>query len=338
MRALVYTGPKTLGIEEVPMPLAVGDEVLVRVEACGICGSDMHAYRGEDPHRPPKVILGHEVAGTIVGGMRDGERVAVNPLVSCGTCEYCNGGRPQSCLKREIISKMPRPGGFAEFVSIPGANAYPIPDGLSFRQAALAEPIAVSWHAVEVARSLMFRPLERARCCVIGGGAIGVAAGLVLLFRGARVVFLSDPNEARRNQARLAAKGNISIFDPRQGERPADGSMDLIIDCVGSPASRADASRLAGRGAVIAHVGILEGGPGLDTRRVTIEEHIFVGTYCYTPEEFRAVIAAMANGGLGTLDWFDARPLESGPEAFRELDSGAAETPKIMLLPRDVAA
>ena len=145
MKALVYLGPNSLTYRDEAEPVPEPGEVLVRVEAVGICGSDMHAYHGHDSRRPPPLILGHEAAGRIVGGSRDGARVTINPLVIDPSCVYARDGRGHLSPTRQIISMPPRPGAFAEYLRIPDGNALDIPDSLPIEHAALAEPIAVAW-------------------------------------------------------------------------------------------------------------------------------------------------------------------------------------------------
>ena len=141
MKALVYEGVETLGVRDVPDPVPGVGEQLIRVDSVGICGSDMHAYLGHDDRRPAPLILGHEAAGTIVGGTRDGERVTVNPLVTCGTCPACKSGRENLCPKRQIISMPPREGAFAQFISMPEVNLVTVPEDVPLPMSALAEPV-----------------------------------------------------------------------------------------------------------------------------------------------------------------------------------------------------
>ncbi|MGH1590260.1 zinc-dependent alcohol dehydrogenase [Methylobacterium phyllosphaerae] len=152
MKALIYTGPNALIVDDVPVPVPGAGEALVRVEAVGICGSDMHAYHGHDARRPAPLILGHEAAGRVVEGPRAGARVAVNPLVTCGRCPACESGRTHLCPSRQILSMPPRPGAFADYVCVPEKSLVPIPDALSTTHAALAEPLAVAYHAVNQGR------------------------------------------------------------------------------------------------------------------------------------------------------------------------------------------
>ncbi len=329
MRALVYTGPHSLELRTEPEPVPGNDEVLVRVEAVGICGSDMHAYHGHDARRPAPLVLGHEAAGRIASGPRAGERVTVNPLVTCGICPTCEAGRPHLCASRQILSMPPRPGAFAELVRVPERNLVPVPEHLPIAHAALAEPVAVSYHAVNTGARLLGQPLPAARCLVLGGGAIGLAAALVLRMQGAARIFLAEPHGGRRETVRRA--GDFLCYAPGGGDEPADGSIDLVIDAVGAEATRAAASRLVRPGGVIVHAGLLPGEAGFDVRRITLQEIIVTGTYCYTPADFRATVDALASGRLGALDWIEERPLAEGPQAFADIDAGRTAAAKIVL-------
>ena len=331
MKALVYMGPNTLVVRDEPEPVAGPGEVVVQVDAVGICGSDMHAYHGHDERRPAPLILGHEAAGRVVGGALAGTRVAINPLVTCGHCDDCRAGRGQLCGRRQIISMMPRPGAFAERVAIPAANIVELPDTFDIVHAALAEPVAVSWHAVGRGLAALGRPLAGARCAVLGGGAIGLAAALVLALHGAGEIFVGEPNAARR--ATAARAGAFEVYAPGGPDEPHGSSIDLVVDAVGADATCAAACRLARPGGAIVHVGLLPGAGGLDIRRMTLQEITLAGSYCYTMVDFRATVAALASGRLGRLDWLEQRPLGDGAQAFRDIDAGRTAAAKIILRP-----
>lgn len=331
MKALVYTKPNTIELRDVLEPAPLSDEVLVRVDAVGICGSDMHAYHGHDTRRPAPLVLGHEAAGRVASGPNAGLRVAVNPLVTCGICGYCADGREHLCSSRQIISMPPRPGAFAEILRIPERNLAPIPSGLDITKAALTEPLAVSYHAVNHGARFLPRLLAASDCAILGGGAIGLGCALVLAMHGARSIHIGEPNEARREAAGLA--GPFRCYAPGTANEPADSSIDLVIDAAGAAATRAAASRMVKPGGVIVHVGLLPGSEGLDIRKVTLQEIIFTGTYCYTPQDFRETLDAMGSGKLGTLDWFEERSLADGAQAFRDLDAGVTAAAKIVLRP-----
>jgi len=198
-------------------------------------------------------------------------------------------------------------------------------------QAALAEPVAVSYHAVNHGARLLARPLSGSRCVVLGGGAIGLAAALVLAMQGAAEIHVGEPKAARR--ATVARAGAFSCYAPGGAGEPADSSVDLVIDAVGAAATRAAASRMIRPGGVIVHAGLLPGLDGLDVRKITLQEVIFTGTYCYTPTDFREVVAALAAGRLGDLSWYEERPLADGARAFADIDAGTLAAAKLILIP-----
>ena len=324
MKALVYQAPETLDFGEVPDAVAPLGEELIRISAVGICGSDMHAYLGHDNRRPAPLILGHEAAGVITGGPRDGERVTINPLVTCGVCPACLAGRENLCPERQIISMPPREGAFAQYVAMPARNLVTVPDQYSLNAAALAEPLAVSWHAARLGLEALHPDMAR-NALVLGGGAIGLGAALALQAMGVEDVTIAEPNGTRREF--LAA---------RCGQQVVEVGTDthaLVVDAVGIAATRATASASVMPGGVILHIGLGENAGGLDVRRMTLQEITFIGTYTYTAQDFRDTAQAMFDGRLGTLDWFETRPLAHGPQAFADLRQGRVTAPKIVLEP-----
>ncbi|MEL7099658.1 MAG: alcohol dehydrogenase catalytic domain-containing protein [Pseudomonadota bacterium] len=318
MKALVYTGVETLDYREVPDPVA-GD-TLVRIDSVGICGSDMHAYLGHDDRRPAPLILGHEGAGIT----EDGRRVTINPLVTDPRSAASRSGRENLDPSRQIISMPPREGAFAEAVAIPERNLVAVPDHITLQQAALAEPIAVSWHAARLGVAAL-HPADDRRAHVIGGGAIGLAAVLSLKAMGIEDVTLAEPNEARADY--LTRHCDVAIDNtPPQG-------IPLVVDAVGYAATRAAACALVSPGGVILHIGLGDSDGGLDIRRITLQEITVIGTYTYTAQDFRDTCAAMWGGRLGSLDWAEARPLSEGAGAFADIRAGRTPAPKIILKP-----
>lgn len=331
MEALVYTGPKTLEIRDVPHPVVPDGEALVKIDSVGICGSDMHAWAGHDARRPAPLILGHEAAGTVVGGAEAGLPVTVNPLVTCGACPDCEAGRSNLCNAREIISMMPREGAFTEYLSIPWKNLTYVNCTATLEQAALAEPIACGWHAVRLARKTMEASLRESRCLVLGGGAIGLGASLVLAAHGAEEIWIGETNPERRKV--LNSIGDFRVYDPQSDNGPGNGTVDLAIDGVGIEATRATASQYVRPGGVIMHIGLGSASGGLDVRRMTLQEITFIGTYTYTPEDFRDTAQAIFDGRLGSLDWMEIRPLRDGAKTFDSISAGDVAAPKVILKP-----
>jgi threonine dehydrogenase-like Zn-dependent dehydrogenase len=329
MKALIYLGPNSLELRDVPAPAPETGEVLVRVEAVGICGSDMHAYHGYDSRRPPPLILGHEAAGRIATGPRKGERVTINPLVIDPNCPYAIEGRGHLSPTRQIISMPPRPGAFAELVRIPERNLVTLSDALPITHAALAEPIAVSWHAVKLGMARLHQPLAACRVVVLGGGAIGLAAALVLRHFGAKQIRICEANALR--QKNITALEEFETY-AQGGNEPDANSIDLVIDAVGANATRAAACQMVRPGGVIVHVGLLPSQEGLDIRKITLQEIVLTGSYCYTPVDFVQTVAAIEKGWLGRLKWFEERALDAGAKAFQDIDEGKASQPKLMLI------
>ena len=331
MKALVYEGLKTLRYKSVPDPAPQDNESLIRVEAVGICGSDMHAFLGHDDRRPPPLILGHEASGVVAKGAQSGMRVAINPLVSCGHCIDCRAGRGNLCADRQIISMPPRQGAFAEMTAIPDRNLFELPDDLSSVVAALTEPVATGLHAVCLAHRITPRPISEGKALVIGGGAVGLSAALVLASHGCREIYLSDTNKGRLETAKNA--GALIPFDPTAEDGPDDGSVDVIIDAVGAKQTREAAILAARPGAVIVHVGLLDGKGGVDVRRLTLQEITLIGSYTYTMSDFGAALKLLSSGALGNADWFETRSLESGATAFDDLNNRRVDAAKIVLMP-----
>lgn len=328
MKALVYVGPKKLEYMDYDHPQVPADHVLVKIMASGICGSDMHGFLGHDERRPAPLILGHEAAGTIEGGAHDGKRVAINPLVECGSCASCAREDFHLCVNRQLLSMKPRDGAFAQYVAIPYKNTVEVPPQISFRNAALTEPLAVCWHAVKLGSHGLKTPIEDAKCVIIGGGAIGLGTALTLRAFGASNIAIAEPNEKRHEV--LTSADDFHIYNPEE-EKPENA--DLVFDAVGYEATRQEACRMVRPGGVIVHIGLGSGEGGVDIRRLTLQEISFIGTYCYTPDDFRETAQAIFDGKFGPLDWPDIRPLADGQQAFDDIRSGNAASPKIILEP-----
>jgi L-iditol 2-dehydrogenase len=331
MKALVLIGTERMELRETQVPAPGPGEALVRVEAAGICGSDLHSYLGQDARRPPPVILGHEACGIVESGPRAGQRVVINPQITCGRCAACRSGRSNVCAEKEIVSIPPRQGTFAELIYVPEDNLIEVPDGLDPARAALAEPLATSYHAAVIAEPHLARPLDRCTALVIGGGAIGLGAALVLAARGCGRIHLAERNPLRR--ARLQAYQEFQLYDP-DGEAEPE-AVDLAIDAVGAVATRELACRAVAPGGAVVHVGLQElDGGGLDLRKMTLQEIAVLGSYTYTKGDFAGTLAAMAEGRFGALDWFELRDLSEGGAAFADLVAGTAAAAKIVLQPR----
>jgi 2-desacetyl-2-hydroxyethyl bacteriochlorophyllide A dehydrogenase len=333
MKALVYTQPNEVQLQDRPLPELVPGEVVLKIEAVGICGSDMHAWHGHDPRRKPGLVLGHEFVGRIeqsaAPGFTIGTRFTGNPLITCGICDYCVQGRNNLCANRTMVG-MTRPGAFAEFMSIPAASLIAMPQDLSARAAALTEPAATAWHAINLTMRALARPIHECRVLVIGGGAIGMLAALLLRHLGVRGVVLAELNALRRNA--VAQHARCETIDPRQSA-PAENGFDVVIDAVGAKATRAQAFTAIRPGGVIMHVGLQDWASEIDMRKLTLAEVTLLGTYTYTTADLRATVDALAQGAFGDLSWVEERPLSEGAQAFVDLDQGRCASAKVILTP-----
>ena len=330
MKALVYTDTLEVQYRDEPNPTPGPGDALVKVEAVGICGSDMHAYHGHDARRIPPLILGHEAVGVVQNGAQQGRRVVLNPLMTCGTCDHCQGGRSNLCAERELIG-MRLAGAFAQYVTIPERNLLDMPQDMDPVIASLAEPAATSLHAIYLAEKVLHRPLSECSALVLGGGSIGAFAALMLKGKGCNDVYLGDTNPLRRYAAEKL--GCCTVYDPLGDDLPDKSSFELVIDAVGSGRTRAASCGFVKPGGVISHVGLQDNEPGLDTRRITLDEITFLGNYTYSAVDLRAAIQALYSGALGPLDWVETRLLSDGAAAFREIHEGKTAAPKIVLRP-----
>jgi alcohol dehydrogenase len=333
MKALVYTQPGELQLQERPYPALENSEVVLRIEAVGICGSDMHAWHGHDPRRQPGLVLGHEFVGRIeqsaASGFEVGTRWTGNPLITCGVCEYCVQGRNNLCANRTMVG-MSRPGAYAEYMSIPAASLVAIPQDMPARTAALTEPAATAWHAINLSLRALVRPLHECKVLVIGGGAIGMLATLMYRRLGVTQLTVTELNARRRETLKRAV--GCEVIDPR--ETPlVESAYDHVMDAVGAKITRQQALASIKPGGVVMHVGLQDWASEIDMRKLTLAEITLLGTYTYTTADLRATVAALHQGRFGDLAWVEERALADGPQAFVDLDSGVSAAPKIVLLP-----
>jgi 2-desacetyl-2-hydroxyethyl bacteriochlorophyllide A dehydrogenase len=333
MKALVYTQPNEVQLLDQPDPTLQAGEVILKIDAVGICGSDMHAYHGHDPRRKPGLILGHEFCGTVVESAsehyRKGVRVTGNPLITCGVCEYCVQGRNNLCSNRTMVG-MTRPGAFAQYMSIPAASLIDMPQDMPSTHAAVTEPAATALHAINLSMRVMARPVQECRVLILGGGAIGMLAALLLKSYGCMDIAVAEVNPLRREQIEQHAQ--VKTYSPKDIS-PSENAFDYVLDAVGSKITRNTAFASVKAGGVIMHIGLQDWASEIDMRRLTLAEITLLGTYTYTTADLRATVQAIHRGAFGQLEWLDARPLADGAEAFRDLDQGRVASAKVILCP-----
>lgn len=294
MRAAVTRGEADFEVVDLPAPAPTADELLVRVTACGVCGSDLKAR----PFMPEGTIMGHELGGEVVAvgrgaareGWREGTTVGVLPVCSCGQCPACARGDVAHCPSVAFIGMGAGAGGFAELAAVPAAHAFALPESLPTAYAALVEPFAVGLHGV---LSANVGPGDHV--LVIGAGGVGLTTTAWAKAKGAAAVAVADPDEGRRRFA--AATVGATDLLPSADDAEAD-RYDVIIECVGRPELIELATRLVrARGRVVVS--------GAADRPVTIEpvgallkELTLRFSVAYRPDEFRLVVAAFADGTI----------------------------------------
>ena len=234
MRALLFEGPHRLDVVDLPEPKPGPGEVKLRVEACGICGSDVHGYTGESGRRSAGQVMGHEFAGEIVElgpGVESwsvGTRVAAYNIIGCGRCRFCDSGNEQCCPDRKVIGvNTGKVGAFAEYVCVPARNLAVLSPSVSFPTALLNEPLAVSYHA------LQHVPKDATSLVIVGGGTIGqcLAAVSRVLGRFNQTIVMEPIEEKRRMAERTGA---VAIPpDQQELQRLLPGGADASVEAVG---------------------------------------------------------------------------------------------------------
>ena len=334
MQALVYTGTNKIDFREEKDPITKPGEILIKVKASGICGSDMHAFHGNDERRIPPLILGHEVSGTGLEGKFKNKDVVINPLISCEKCDYCKNEREHLCPERTMIgmsTPVKREGGLAELVSVPEKNIFEVPKKLSIKEAALAEPTAVALHAVLLAEKNLKKSLSECKILIQGAGAIGLLCGLVLnKEKKSTNIIMSDPNKKRLNECAKYLKAN---FVSPSDKSIKENTFDLILESVGLEVTRHQAIKSIRPGGTIVHIGLTQPSGSFDFKKLTIQEITLVGTYCYTNKDFQKTLEILTEKKLGDLGWIEYRDLKKGSEAFNEIHNGSCVAPKIILIP-----
>lgn len=338
MKALVYPAYERLEIREVPEPVPGRGEVLVRVGAVGICGSELEAVASRSPRRPPPLIMGHEFCGQVVGlgpdvtGVARGDRVVVNSVIACGGCEMCRDGRSHLCARREIFG-MRRPGGFAELVAVPVSTVVPMPDGVSPVQGALTEPLANAVHVFSLVEERFPETVA-----VLGTGTIGLLCLQVARGLGALRVVAVDVSPARLEVAR--GLGADHVIDARAATVPEvvreltrGAGADVVVDAAGTPETRRASVAATRPGGEVVWIGLHADESPVSGHDVVLGERRIQGSYAVTPRDLRRALALLAHGRIRTDPWVRTFPLADGARVFRELLGRPPDYVKAVLLP-----
>lgn len=311
VRALVFTAPNQMDVLDVDEPSAGDGEVLVRVEAVGVCGSELHSISGSGWRQPP-LVMGHEVVGTDP----DGRRVAINPLVACRQCDSCLRGASNLCRTRELLG-VQRPGGYAELVAAPRDSLHLVPDELGWAEAALIEPLANAVHASRLAG-----PLGGARVAIIGAGALGLLCTAVVGHANPSALTVADPSKGRLTVAERV--GALEVTDRLHEE------YDVIIDAVGASVTRVDSIERLRPGGTAIWLGLAQQEATLDGNAIVRSEKRVLGSFAYSDAEFGEAIRLST---LTDLGWTTSVALEESAAVFLDLVAGRSDIVRAVIRP-----
>jgi len=343
MQALVLTEYGHLELNDRPTPAPGRGEVLIRVAACGICGSDVHGYDGTSGRRIPPIVMGHEAAGTVVsagpGGSRfsPGDRVTFDSTICCGACAFCARGEINLCDNREVVGvscgEYRRDGAFAEFIAVPERIVYPIPATLSFSEAAMLEPVAVALHAVAVSE---LRGGETA--LVVGAGMIGLLTMQSARAAGCSRVFVADIDATRLELAR--SMGATEVI-PYSGaalvaacQRLTGGlGVDIAFEAVGRDETVSAAINATRKGGTVTLIGNVTPEVKLPLQKVVSCELRLQGTAA-SAGEYPQAIEYISSGKIKVKPLITAvAGLDEGPQWFDRLHAREPNLMKIVLAP-----
>lgn len=347
MLAFVYHGSEDLRVEDVPRPEPAADEALLKVDACGICGTDLRISSGRHRSYPEGTVRipGHEISGRVAAvgrearGLEEGQPAFVAPNIGCGRCPECRAGRFNLCVQPDAVG-ITRDGGFAEYLLLPASlihrgNVLPFPEGLDAAPVSAVEPLAC---ALRGSTAVQISPGDVV--LVVGAGPIGLMHLMLARIPGPAAVVVSAHGEERRRQAE--SLGADRVIDPTSEDLEAiigevsDGrGADVVIVAAPDPAAQAMALKLAAPAGRVNFFGGLPRGAsevGLDTNLIHYKELLVTGTTANTAEDCRRALELLAGGSIDLDGIIDARyPVEKSPEAFEEAASGRAR--KVVIEP-----
>jgi L-iditol 2-dehydrogenase len=339
MKAMRLESVGNLFVRDVEKPRPGPDDLLVRVEACGVCGTDRHLFLGEFPSKPP-VTIGHEFAGVIeaigadVSGFRIGDRVTGDPNISCGRCPQCMAGRVNLCRNLQAIG-IHRDGGFAEYVIVPQKQAFSLPLDLNPMHGAFCEPLACCLHGVDMAEIK-----TGSSVVVLGGGVIGLLVVQLARLAGATTVILSTRQESKR---RLAEElGATASVDPSSSDIIEEiagphglvpGGVDVVIECAGVAETVEQTTRLAKAGGTVVILGVMPQGAKVQIEPFDIlfRELRVLGSFI-NPFVHRRAADLVASGAINVEKLISRRvSLDEAPEVVR--NPARAGEVKVLVVP-----
>jgi L-iditol 2-dehydrogenase len=343
MKSLLLSEYNHLEVVDLPAPSVGADEVLVRVEACGICGSDVHGYDGSSGRRIPPIVMGHEAAGTVaaigeqVKGLAEGDRVTFDSTVYCGHCEYCASGDVNLCDNREVIGvscgDYRRHGAFAEYVVVPQQIVYRLPATISFAEAAMLEAVSVALHAVRVSQ---LSGGETA--LVIGAGMIGLLTLQAAKVAGCSRILIADVDATRLNMAKqigaeevLHASGADLVAEVLR--RTNGKGVDVALEAVGRNETIDVAINCTRKGGTVTLIGNVTAEVTIPLQKVVSRQLRLQGS-CASAGEYPEAIELVAGGKIQVKPLITAvAALEEGPRWFERLHAREPNLMKVVLKP-----
>lgn len=343
MKALVHTAPFAFELRDLPVPQPAAEEVLIRVHAVGICGSDLHGYTGTTGRRIPPIVMGHEASGVVervgrgVTGVAPGERVTFDSTVYCNQCPACRLGRVNLCQSRKIIGvstpTFRAEGAMAEYVLVPAWIIHKLPAEVSFEEAAMIEPAGVGMHAARIT------PLEiNDVALVIGAGQIGLLTMQAARIKGAGRLVVMDVKEDRLAFAKKMGADvviNSAAGDPAAALQAAIGrpDADVVFEAVGLEATVALGVRLTRLGGHLTLIGNVTPTIQMNLQEIISRELTIRGSAAIAGE-YPACLNYIAQGRLQVKPLISRiLPLAEGPAAFEALHHGEPGLMKILLRP-----
>ncbi len=339
MKALVYEGPWQMPLREVPAPEPGPEDVIVAVKAVGVCGSDIHGFTGSSGRRIPPMIMGHEFSGAIsavgaaVTGHKPGDRVVVQPIITCGQCINCLAGLPNICTNRRGLGMMTTNGAYAEFVKAPQQLLYDLPAEVSWEHGALIEPLSVGMHAVnQTPIQLMDTVL------ILGAGTIGLMTLLACRMKGAGRIIVSDLSPHRLAAARkLGADAAVNPAKEDLGEIvrrfAGPAGAPVVIEAVGVTATARQSLELVKPGGHVTWIGNAAPTIEIPMQQIVTREVTVRGVYAFNVEFGRA-IEAIRSGRVDVSPIIEqVSPLEAGPQVAHDLAKGTLDAIKVVLKP-----
>ena len=346
MKALLLSKYRHLEITDLPVPVPGPDEVLIRVAACGICGSDVHGYDGSSGRRIPPIVMGHEAAGRIaavgqnVKGLAEGDRVTFDSTIFCGACAHCRRGDVNLCDHRQVLgvscSDYRRAGAFAEYVVVPSRVIHRLPDPLSFSEAAMLEAVAVAIHGVSLAQ---IPPNSTA--LVIGAGTIGLLTLQALRSAGCSRVLVADIDPTRLQLAQeLGATTVLSAEKDLVAqvlELTSGTGVDVAVEAVGRTETVTAAIESVCKGGTVVLVGNISPQVTIPLQKVVTRQIRLQGS-CASAGEYPRAIELLASGAIRVQPLITAvAPLAAGPEWFERLYAREPNLMKVVLTPGTIS-